>query len=93
MSDPERLYEMAEAAWKRKWANVKNLGKGTWLTMSDGEIVDRIADELNELGQALNVPDDWDDVVAEAVDVLAFALMGADPERHPVRHGDERDDD
>lgn len=91
MSSPERLLEMALDRARKKWSTSKNVAKGDWYEMTDEQVRSRIRDEIEELWQALSpcihgddcprCDVDWDAIVDEAVDVFAFALMGADPRR------------
>jgi hypothetical protein len=81
MSDPtDLLKQMAERSSK-KLNDPKNLAKGSWLDMTDEQIVNRIRGEMFELRVALEAGVSWDDIADEAADVYHFASMGADPAR------------
>jgi hypothetical protein len=59
----------------------KNLAKGTWYTMTDGEIIACVVHEVGEFLQALSDGSENAAVLDEAVDVLDFCAMGADRNR------------
>ena len=84
VSDPEGLLAALAARSRRKLMTSKNLAKGSWIDMSDEEILGRIREEINELLRAL-LFGSWDEIADEAADVYHFAGMGADPARKEAK--------
>jgi len=82
MSDPTDLLRQLAERSERKLRSPKNMAKGSWVDMTDDQIVMRILDEVTELRVELSMCNpDWDSIADEAADVYHFAGMGADPAR------------
>ncbi len=80
MSDPINYLTIAFDAMRRKAYSPRNLAKGTWRFMTNEQLDRRIEDEIGELEEALATGNS-ELILNEAVDILAFAAMRADPER------------
>ena len=82
MSDPEPYLKVGIEAFRRKAYLPKNLGKASWVGMSDKDVRSRLWDEFRELEREVADPRaSWTAILDKAADVLAFASMGADPAR------------
>lgn len=85
MSDPAPLIEFMFPRIVAKLSTPKNLAKASWKTLTDEQVTGRILDEMGELRTALlDVivgKGTWDAVLDEAIDVVDFAAMAADPDR------------
>ena len=78
--DPEVLLRAGSERSRRKLLTPRNLTKGSWVAMTDSEVLVRIGEEISELLHAIGF-ETWEDIADEAADVYHFALMGADPAR------------
>jgi phosphoribosyl-ATP pyrophosphohydrolase len=80
MSDPRGYLLVAINAMLDKAYSPKNLSKPSWTDLTNEEVDNLIGEELNEFIDAFE-DGDTTAILNEAVDLLAFAAMRADPMR------------